>query len=91
MHSGDTTYKMKVKILDNTDKAIEMAVEKDKNMSDLFIAVKTDEAETPLGVGKSLRDLEQKLGLKKRTLEYCFYHGIPNKRLKLSVRRVKIA
>ncbi|MGN0414495.1 MAG: hypothetical protein ACI4FX_03275 [Agathobacter sp.] len=60
-------------------------------MTDLFIAVQTDETETPLGVGKSLQELEDKLGLKRRTLEYCFYKGIPNKRLKLQVRRVQLA
>lgn len=60
-------------------------------MSDLFIAVQTDENETPIGVGRSLSELEDKLGLKRRTLEYCYYKGIPNKRLKMQVRRVRIA
>lgn len=59
-------------------------------MADLYIAVKTDRAETPLGVGRSVRDLERKLGLSERALEYTAYHGIANKRLQLQVRKVRI-
>lgn len=59
-------------------------------MADLYIAVKTDPAETPLGVGKSVRDLERRLGLNERTLEYTAYHGKVNKRLQLQVRKIKI-
>lgn len=77
LHQAVVTYKRQYK--------------KGKPMSELFIAVKTDEDETPLGVGKSLRELERKLGLKERSLEYCCYNGIPNKRLKLKVRRVNMA
>lgn len=59
-------------------------------MADIYIAVKTDTAETPLGVGKSVRDLERKLGLNERALEYAAYNNIPNKRLQLRVKRVRI-
>lgn len=59
-------------------------------MSEIFIALKTDKEETPLGVGRNIRELERKLGLKERSLEYCIYKGVPNKRLNLTVQRVII-